>query len=228
VPKSLKATAFTPQILILLIDDSGSMGEPAGGGQTKAEAATSACRALLKSLRRANHGSAASRYYVSLARFGNECIPFCELESPDSIDEESILFRADLGTTDMEVALKWARAQLEGSLEFLRNAILAFEESMCPTPLLIFISDGENTGRDVQSISRAIRELGFQSGPIDVVACGIAMKPESFRTMTGIASQPDFAVNIESSQLAQFIADAGLSKIAGGHGVEASMKHYSA
>ncbi|SRR6266481_4760165 len=203
-----KATALTPQVVTIIVDDSGSM-----EGQ-KAQDATKGVQDVVITIQAGNQGSSGSRFLVSIAKFGNATIPLVEVVRPESISLNQLSFSGDSGGTEMADALDWAvRAVQKGMTECRR--VPGFVEEGAPTPLVLFFSDGANTGRDIATPAQELRGVRFGGGSIDVVAVGIGMDQNSFPVMQQIASKPELAVNIDPAQLAAFLADVGATVMKG-------------
>ena len=197
-----KATAHTPQVVTLIVDDSGSM------DGVKAKQATAALQDLVIAMQSGNLGSSEFRFLLNITKFGDEANSLAVAATPKEVTLDMLNFVADSGTTDMPKALEWAKHSLEQALARCRQNP-KFKEDESPNPLVVFFSDGENTGGDVEGPAQALKAIAFQGGNVDVVACGIGMDPASFPVMQKIASRPELAVNIDPEHLAEFIADVG-------------------
>jgi uncharacterized protein YegL len=203
-----KATSTTPQIVILVMDDSGSMEEVVPGGGVKAKMASEGIRQVVMEMQAVNVGGRGSRFYVSLLKFGDHAAVMAEAEPPSGIKLRTINFEGKSGGTDMAAALKAVADVLGRSLTKVRQ-IQGYREKDSPAPLVLFFSDGENTGGAVDAVSRQIRQVPFEGGAVQVVAVGIGMRQEHFAVMKGIASSPELAVNLDPAALPQFLADVG-------------------
>src|SRR4051794_16555841 len=100
-----KATATTPQIVVIVMDDSGSMKEAIPGHGTKADVASEGIKQLVMEMQATNLGSSASRYYLSLLKFGDAPTVIAEFEKPAAVRLSSISFTGQSGGTDMKKAL---------------------------------------------------------------------------------------------------------------------------
>lgn len=206
-----KANSESPQIVTLIVDDSGSMSDA-----SKCQQATAAIQQLVMEIQAGNLGSGAYRYLVNIAKFGDSVTPLAECSPPDTIDINDLQFTADSGGTTMVSALDWATAATERSIKQIR-AIPRFKEEAAPNPIVVFFSDGENTGPDVTQASTRLKSLKMAGGSVDVVACGIGMSQAAFdNVMKVIASREDLAVNINPSQLGDFIAEVKKTVVQGG------------
>src|SRR5580658_3809679 len=196
-----KATAYTPQVVVIVMDDSGSMNEPCTGAESKAKVASQGIRQLVMNIQADNVGSSICRYYLSLAKFGDDVTPLVEAQSPTDVRLSIIDFKGESGSTNMISALEWADKAIAGSLLMIRASVPNYHEDRTPPPVVLFFSDGENTGPDVTEAAKRIHKLSFQGDKAMVVACGIGMKPEHFEVMQSIASLPELAANIAVEQL---------------------------
>jgi uncharacterized protein YegL len=197
-----KATSLTPQVVTLVVDDSGSM------GGSKAADATKGVQEIIITIQAGNQGASNSRFFVNIAKFGSTTIPLVEAGRPESVSLTQLTFTGDSGGTEMAGALNWAVHSTQKALGECRKISKYIEESS-PNPLVLFFSDGANTGGDVGPAAQALRAIPFGGGNVDVVAVGIGMNPGDFSLMERIASQPELAVNIDPSQLAEFLAEVG-------------------
>jgi uncharacterized protein YegL len=199
---SRKATSTTPQVVTLVVDDSGSMeGE-------KARQATAALQDMLLQMQSSNLNASGSRFLVNVAKFGDQPMPITVAAKPNEVDLSSLIFAGESGKTDIPAALTWAAGAVGEALERCRKDAL-YREAESPTPLVVLFSDGANTGTDVGPAAAALKAIQFQSGFIDVVACAIGMEPSDFPVMQTIASRPELAINIDPSKLGDFIAEVG-------------------
>ncbi|HEX6100453.1 MAG TPA: vWA domain-containing protein [Thermoanaerobaculia bacterium] len=206
-----KANSESPQIVTLVVDDSGSM-----SADSKCTQATEALKQLVMEIQGGNMGAGGYRYLVNIAKFGDEVTPLAECAAPNTIDIDTLNFTGDSGGTEMAPALEWAAAVTDRSLKQLR-ALPKFKEEAAPNPIVVFFSDGENTGPDVIAPAQQVKNLKMVNGSIDVVACGIGMTQEAFdNVMKVIASKEELAVNIDPSELGNFIAEVRKTVVKGG------------
>jgi uncharacterized protein YegL len=203
-----KATSLTPQVVTLIVDDSGSM------SGTKAHDATEAMKNLVITMQSGNQGSAGYRFLLNIAKFGSSVTPLAEASRPESISLGTLSFTGDSGSTEMPDALSWGAGAVQKALQECRQ-ILGYAEEACPNPLVVFFSDGANTGGDVTANAQAIKNIKFVGGNVDVVAVGIGMGPQEFPVMQSIASRPELAVNIDPAELPEFIAEVGATALRG-------------
>jgi uncharacterized protein YegL len=198
-----KATAFTPQVVALIIDDSGSM-----QGQ-KAFQASEAVQDMMVQMQGWNQGSSGYRYLLNIAKFGNQVVPLALASAVQEVNLQQLKFAGEGGGTEMPAALRWAAQAIEQSLQRCRQ-IPRYNENAAPPPLCIFFSDGENTSSEpMLPAIQALHSISFQGGPIDVVACGIGMSSSAFAVMKQISSRPELAVNIDPDKIGEFIAEVG-------------------
>jgi uncharacterized protein YegL len=201
-----KATALTPQVVTLIVDDSGSM------SGTKAQDATEAMKNLVITMQAGNQGSTGYRFLLNIAKFGSGVTALAEATKPELISLNSISFSGDSGGTDMPKALAWGATAVQRALDECRK-VPGYSEESSPNPLVVFFSDGANTGGDVTSHAQALKSVRFTSGTVDVVAVGIGMLQYDLPVMEQIASRPELAVNIDPAELPGFIADVGATAL---------------
>lgn len=203
-----KATSKTPQVAVIVIDDSGSMqGEPA-------RQASEGAQQLVMEMQANNIGAGGSRFILSLCKFGDAVTPLCVAAKPDAVDMTTVDFAGDSGTTEMAAALTWAGDAIEQSLAVCRR-IPGYAESDSPSPVVVFFSDGANSGGDIMPAVSRLHSIPVQSGRVNVVAVGIGMDPKDFQIMTTIATDPDLARNINPAELQEFLAFAGATIVKG-------------
>ena len=198
--KSKKASGQKPQVVTLIVDDSGSM------QGDKAKQATAALQDMVLQMQAYDQGTATFRFLLNIASFGDEPHPIAEAATPKEINVGLLNFTGSSGGTDMPAALKWGARALQQALDRCR-ASSYYEEAGAPNPLCVFFSDGENTGGDVEPPATAFKSVPFKGGDVDIIACGIGMQPKDFAVMQKIASRSELAVNIDPDHLGDFIAD---------------------
>jgi len=203
-----KATANTTQVVTFIVDDSGSMEGP------KSAQVTEQIQNSITTMQSYNLGSSGSRFLLNICKFGDATTPIAVAAEPASVALDQLVFAGQSGRTDMAAALTWAADALTESLEASR-AKPNYREEDAPNPLCIFLSDGENTGKDVATDAQALRSIPFKGGSVDVVAVGVGMKEEHFQVMKAIASRPEYAVNIGDNDVASFLADVGATIVEG-------------
>jgi uncharacterized protein YegL len=204
-----KATSSTPQVVTLIIDDSGSM------EGSKAHQATAAVQDMVITLQSGTLGASWARFVLNIARFGDGVTTLALAAMPSEIDVGSLSFEGRSGQTEMANALEWGAQAVQKALERCRREAPHYEEDKAPSPLCVFFSDGANTGRDVTAAAKMLKAIPFKGGAVDVVACGIEVDPSSFAVMQSIASRPDLAVNIDPASLGDFIAAVGATVVKG-------------
>jgi tetratricopeptide (TPR) repeat protein len=203
-----KATARTPQVVTLVVDDSDSMQDPGEDGKSKAQVATESIQDMVITTQANTQGSKGYRFLLNIAKFGDVAAPIAEAQPPGDVDLDRLVFAGNSGWTNIAAALDWAAAALEKALAVCR-ALPAYDEAASPPPLVVVLSDGENTGPEVAEAANKLRSIQFKDGAVVVIACGIGMRPEHFTVMKTVASNPEYAVNIKPSRLAEFIAAVG-------------------
>lgn len=198
-----KATARTPQVVTIVIDDSGSMSE-----NQKCSRASEGAVTLVRSLQTANQGSSGTRFIVSIAKFGSSVSPMATAERPEDVPLTSLVFTGDSGGTEMVSALEWAAQATQSAIK-KAEATSGFLAENTPNPVVYFLSDGANTGGDISAATAALKATALGGTALNVVAVGIGMLPTEFPVMQQIATTPDLAANINPVDLADFLAGVG-------------------
>jgi hypothetical protein len=209
-----RANARKPQVLVFVVDDSNSMAEAATGGQgkSKAEVVSRCIEGLLRHIEMDNTQTTGYRFLVSVVKFGDEARVLCENAKPSDFRKLDLLgdklkFAGNSGGTEMWQALNVTRAVVRGGIAEIQT-IIGFEEESAPYPLVMFFSDGENTGNDITDSIKDLHKIQFSDGRIVVVACGIGQHAHEFEAMKAIASSPELAINLGLESVGSFIAKA--------------------
>jgi len=177
-------------------------------GKSKAEIASESIYNLVMTMQSFNIGSSRTRYLMNVAKFGDQVTEIAKAQPPGDIKLKHLAFRGDSGWTVMAAALDWASAATEESLTICRQ-LPVYDEAASPRPLVVFVTDGGNTGLDITETANRLHSIQFKNGAVRVVACGIGLNPEHSSILCAIASAAEDAVNIKPSQLEQFIAAVG-------------------
>jgi uncharacterized protein YegL len=204
-----RATAHHPQIVILLIDDSGSMAE-----EGKCQQVTDAVQDMVITMQSLNLGTHGYRFLLNICKFGDAPAELALARSPSQVNVDLLVFDGSSGGTEMEPALRWAEGALNQSLQRCRS-IPNYQEELAPNPICVFLSDGECTGEDPASAARAVRSIPFKEGEVDVFAVGVGMRDEHFEVMKTIASRPEYAIRIDAEGVADFLGDVGNTVVVG-------------
>jgi uncharacterized protein YegL len=224
-----RATAITPQIVTVIVDDSGSMRETASGGgrqssDHKHQLCSQGLRDMVISLQSGNQNSRGSRFAVNIAKFGTEIQEIVCAASPDDVLLSQLDLNGGMGGTEMIHALNWAHRAVNIALTKVR-AIANYAEARSPTPLVVFMSDGDNNGPDISEAAERLKSIRFgDDRTIDIVAAGIGMDAKDFKVMEAIASRSSLAANIEPACLSEFIAGIGATVLAGAPAEEVATK----
>lgn len=209
-----KATAFTPQVVTLVIDDSGSM---AGD---KARQATAAVSDLVITMQSNTIGSSGSRFVLNVAKFGDDVTPLATAMPALEVDLNKLQFSGGSGLTEMPKALRWAAQAIQQSLDRCRN-LPNYNESQTPNPVCLFFSDGASTSREPADVAaQTIKSIPFQGGGVDVIAVGIGISQSEYPVMEGIASRPGWAVIIDPDNIGEFLATVGATYVIEGQGAD--------
>jgi hypothetical protein len=204
-----QANARHPQVVTLIIDDSGSMAE-----EGKCQQVTEAVQDMVITMQSLNMGTHGYRFLLNICKFGDFVTDLAVAKSPPEVDVDALKFEGGSGGTEMLLALQWADSAVKKALERCR-AIPNYQEDKAPNPVCIFLSDGESTGEDFRPAANALRSISFKNGEIDVLAAGVGMKDEHFENMKAIASRPEYAIRIDSEGVAEFLGDVGGTVVEG-------------
>jgi len=204
-----RANAHHPQCVTLVIDDSGSMEE-----HGKCQQVTEAVQDMVITMQSLNMGTHAFRFLLNICKFGDVPTELAVAKSPPECDVETLEFNGGSGGTEMLPALQWAEGALKKSLQRCRS-MPNYQEELAPNPLCIFLSDGECTGDDPAPAAKALRSIPFKNGEVDVFAVGVGMRDEHFEVMKSIASKPEYAIQIDSEGVADFLGDVGGTVVEG-------------
>lgn len=195
-----KANSLHPQIVTLIIDDSGSM------QGVKAKTVTETVQdGLVITLQSSDLQAHRFRYLLNIAKFGDDVVPLATTKIPKEVNLQDLTFEGKSGQTNIAAGLRWAKEALEQSLQHC-SSFADYAEEDSPNPLCILFTDGENTGPDVTQPAQALRSVPFRGGKVDVVVCGIGLEPKDFATAQAIASDPALATNIAPDRIGDFIA----------------------
>jgi len=182
-----------PQFVLILADESGSM---TGGS---AEAATEGIREMLYECRNQGPpGIERSYYRVALIRFGSEAVldPVCSGKPVRHIDPEEVVFRADMGLTNIGAALEMAYDLVKAWVKEIKRHP---EREVFPLPRVLLFSDGGENMGDPVKIACRIRELNVDGDPVVIAAAGISVSEESEQLLRNIASPGCYLVSVAES-----------------------------
>lgn len=205
-----KANSMRPQVLVFVVDDSNSMADPASAGRTKADVVSRCIEGVLRHIEMDNSQTTGYRFLVSLLKFGDDAQIVCENAKPSEFRKlelygDKLKFRGNSGATEMWQALNVTRTVVRRGIAEI-GTIVGFDVASAPYPLVMFFSDGENTGRDIVDPIKELHDVTFSDGRIVVVACGIGQHSHEFEVMKTIASSPELAINLEIDSVGSFIA----------------------
>jgi hypothetical protein len=205
-----RANARHPQVVTLVIDDSGSMAD-----EGKAQQVTEAVQDMVITMQSLNIGTHGYRFLLNLGSFGDSCKGLAVAATPAEVDVDKLVFQGESGGTDMPLALQWAEGALRKALERCRTSIPNYQEELAPNPICVFLSDGENTGEDITAAATFLRSVPFKDGCVDVFAVGVGRQGEHFDTMRAIASRPEYAIRIDPEGVADFLGEVGGTVVEG-------------
>jgi hypothetical protein len=200
-----KVTCSTPQIIILLAEDSPRMREPADQGNSKADLANACLEDMILTTQAANLGFRGFIHLLSIARYGDSVIPLAEAQVPDEIELAVLTSNAEPGPPNFDLALDWAAHALELSLGKCRSVPL-YDEGNSPPPLVALLCDPAALGPDLSARLARLRDFPFQGGAVNIVTCaiGTVSSPPGDAPFSPAAS-PD-TLNVAPSQLPECLA----------------------
>lgn len=156
---STVATALTPELIIYLIDISGSMSQPIDGAE-KIHLVNAAVKSVIqRMIKRSTKGQVISpRYRLSIACYSETVIDV--LPGIKTITEVATIgapVLSTLATTNTAAAFMWARDVLRAELPNVDG---------CPAPMVCHLTDGEYTGADPEPIASEIMAMTTADGNV--------------------------------------------------------------
>src|SRR5277367_201490 len=130
-----RANARHPQVVTLVIDDSGSMAE-----EGKCQQVTEAVQDMVITMQSLNMGTHGYRFLLNICKFGDGPNEVAVAATPGEVDVDALEFRGASGGTDMLLALQWADGALKKGLDRCRKTIPNYQEELAPNPLCVVIS----------------------------------------------------------------------------------------
>lgn len=159
MPYTTPATARTLALVILLIDESGSMSDMCGSMQRIQAVSQAVLKMLERMVTRSMRGTAVSpRYRLAMFAYNhqvkdllNGILPIDQVArmKPPVFDPE--------GSTNTAEAFKKAEELLQKELPRL---------AACPAPLVAHLTDAEFTGSDPSPIVERIKQMGNRDGAV--------------------------------------------------------------
>jgi hypothetical protein len=202
-PPTKAATSVNPKIVMMAIDNSGSMKDKA-----RCERVTEAVQDLMMTIQSINQGASRAKVIMSLCSFGDDVKELAMAALPKDIDLDALTFNADQEGTNLHLALKWAVSALEESLDQCRRQIAHYQEQKSPNPLLMVLTDAEDIDLDsCRPYMEALAKVPIQSGALEIVAVGVEVLPKDLEVLKKIATREDYAIQIGSEDIEGFLGD---------------------
>ncbi|MCP5518848.1 MAG: VWA domain-containing protein [Verrucomicrobiales bacterium] len=179
--------------MILIADDSGSMsGQPA-------QQVTEGLQDFIAKLQSFGRGEK-SYFRILFVKFGDQPHVVHEFADVLQIPADGFKVSGDSGCTNMDEALEMVATKMEQH---------RLQSELDPAPLVIFWSDGQNTGGDPLPAAQRIKAIQCPCGraPL-VVTCGFGEAEREL--LEGIATSPEHFKPFQSAQeLEVFLGNVG-------------------
>jgi uncharacterized protein YegL len=188
-----RVTRKHPLQVVLAADDSGSMaGKPA-------QDVTEGIRDLVAQLQGFGRGEK-SYFRLLFVKFGDQPTVIHDFADILTVRPDQLQLAGGSGSTNMDRALELVANKLDANRQQSEEA---------PAPLVIFWSDGQNTGGDPLPAAQRIKSLACPCGrnPL-LVTCGFG-QPDS-ALLTAMATSPEHYKYFKSAEELQvFLGDVG-------------------
>jgi uncharacterized protein YegL len=188
-----RVTSKNPLRVALVADDSGSMaGQPA-------QDVTEGLRDFLAKLQSFGRGEK-SYFRLLFVKFGDQPTVVHDFADILTVRPEQLDVTGNSGSTNMDRALELVANKLEANRP---------QSELDPAPLVIFWSDGQNTGGDPLPAAQRIKTVACPCGRTALlVTCGFG-QPDS-RLLTAIATSPEHYKQLKSAEeLEVFLGNVG-------------------
>jgi len=189
----VRVTSKNPLQVVLIADDSGSMSGP------PAKQVTDGIRDFVAKLQ--SFGRGEKNYFtLFLVKFGDVPQVLHDFTQVLDVDSNSIAITGNSGGTNMKQALELVATKMEAK---------APASELDPAPLVIFWSDGHNTGDDPRPAAGRIKAIRCPCGrsPL-LIACGIGQADRQL--LEAIATSPEHYKELQSAQeLEAFLGNVG-------------------
>lgn len=159
MPYETLATGTSPQLIIYLLDISGSMGDPLGN-RRRIDVVSDALLAMFRQMvfRSTKGGRVSPRYRIAMYAYSDQVYDL--LDGVKSVDQV-----ARMGVPDLEPLRSTETAQAFAVAEKLLQQELP-QLNACPAPLICHMTDGEFTGADPEPIVRRIMNMRVPDGHV--------------------------------------------------------------
>jgi uncharacterized protein YegL len=188
-----RVTSKNPLQVVLIADDSGSMsGEPA-------QKVTEGLQDFIAKLQSFGRGEK-SYFRIFFVTFGDQPKVVHEFADVFKVTADSFQVTGNSGSTNMDVALEWVATKMEQHRP---------QSELDPAPLVIFWSDGQNTGGDPLPAVQRIRSLQCPCGRTPLlITCGFG--GADGKLLESMATSPEHFKPFQSAQeLEAFLGNVG-------------------
>lgn len=193
MPVAPRVTSKNPLQVVLIADDSGSMsGLPA-------QQVSEGLQDFIAKLQSFGRGEK-SYFRVLFVKFGDQPQVIHDFADILQVTADSFKVTGDSGTTNMDAALELVATRMEKHRP---------QSELDPAPLVIFWSDGQNTGGDPLPAAQRIRSIQCLCGrtPL-VVTCGFGQADGQM--LQSMATSPEHFKPFQSAQeLEAFLGNVG-------------------
>lgn len=159
MPYETLATSLTPQLIIYLLDVSGSMNEKLGS-RRRIDVVMDSLAAMLRQMvfRSTKGGRVSPRYRIAMYAYSDHVYDLLGgVKSVDQVAQLGVPELSPMRSTDSARAFAQAEKLLQQELPHL---------SSCPAPLVCHMTDGEYTGADPEPIVRRIMAMRVPDGNV--------------------------------------------------------------
>lgn len=188
-----RVTSKNPLQVVLIADDSGSMFGP------PAQAVSDGLQDFVAKLQ--SFGKGEKNYFKLLfIKFGDSPHVIYDFTPVLDVNSADLVVSGDSGTTNMDLAIAKAADRLEASKP---------ESPDDPAPLVIFWSDGHNTGGDPSPAAQRIKALQWPCGSSPLfITCGFGEAEKSL--LEALATSTEHYKELENAgDLEAFLGNVG-------------------
>jgi len=156
---STVATGATPELVVYLIDISGSMSQQVDGAP-KIEHVNAAVKSVIqRMIKRSTKGRIiAPRYRLCIGCYSDTVTDILPgIRTIAEVATQGAPHLSTLATTDTAAAFRWARDILKAEIPKLDG---------CPAPMVCHLTDGEYTGADPEPVAAEIMAMSTADGNV--------------------------------------------------------------
>jgi uncharacterized protein YegL len=188
-----RVTSKNPLQVVLIADDSGSMSGP------PAQQVTEGLQDFIAKLQSFGRGEK-SYFRILFVTFGDQPKVVHEFADVLKVTADSFKVTGDSGSTNMDVALELVATKMEKHRP---------SSELDPAPLVIFWSDGQNTGGDPLPAAQRIKSLQCPCGRAPLlITCGFGQAERAL--LEPMATSPEHFKPFQSAQeLEAFLGNVG-------------------